>query len=107
MAVHPLTSWSLRGFRSILEETTFDLGGLTLLVGANSAGKSSVLHSLLTCAQTLGNPLADRPLVLNGPLVRLGLPDDVVHEAHGRQIEFGFSLEPHEEGRAAPSWRIN
>jgi len=99
MLTHPLASWTLRGFRSIRDKTTFELGGLTVLAGANSAGKSSVLHSLLMCAQTLGNPLADRPLVLNGPLVRLGLAEDTVHEASGRSIELGFGLVPVEDLR--------
>jgi predicted ATPase len=103
--IHPLTSWTLRGFRSIRDQTTFELGGLTLLVGANSAGKSSVLQSLLMCAQTLGNPLADRPLVLNGPLVRLGLAEDTVHEASGRHVELGFGLVPVEDLRVSPLWR--
>lgn len=105
IVTHPLTSWTLRGFRSIRDQTTFELGGLTLLVGANSAGKSSVLHSLLMCAQTLGNPLADRPLVLNGPLVRLGLADDTVHEASGRHVELGFGLRPVADLRVPGLWR--
>jgi predicted ATPase len=105
MAIHPLRSWTLRGFRSIRDQTVFELGGLTVLVGANSAGKSSVLHSLLMCAQTLGNPLADRPLVLNGPLVRLGLASDTVHEASGRHIELGFGLVPVEDSYASGMWR--
>lgn len=105
MARHPLRTWKLRGFRSIRDKTTFELGGLTLLVGANSAGKSSVLHSMLLCAQTLGNPLADRALMLNGPLVRLGLAEDTVHEARGRQVELGFGLEPVVELPGA--WRGN
>jgi hypothetical protein len=102
---HPLTSWTLRGFRSIRDRTTLELGGLTILVGANSAGKSSVLHSLLMCAQTLGNPLADRPLVLNGPLVRLGLAEDTVHEASEHSIELGFGLVPVEDLRGPGLWR--
>jgi predicted ATPase len=105
MPAHPLTSWTLRGFRSVRDQTTFELGGLTLLVGANSAGKSSVLHSMLMCAQTLGNPLADRPLVLNGRLVRLGLAEDTVHEASARRIELGFGLTRVEDLYGPGFWR--
>jgi predicted ATPase len=101
-ATPPLRSWSLRGFRSIGEATSFDLGTLNLLVGANSAGKSSVLHSLLLAAQTLSNPLADRPLVLNGHLVRVGLAEDVVHGATGGQLDFGFMLEAPGPERSEP-----
>lgn len=91
---HPLCRWRLGGFRSISETTGFDLGGLNILVGANSAGKSSVLHSLLMVAQTLANPLVERPLVLNGHLVRLGLADDIVHEHDESRLAVGFELAP-------------
>lgn len=91
---HPLSLWRLRGFRSIRDDTVFALGGLNILVGANSAGKSSVLHSLLMVAQTLANPQVDRPLVLNGHLVRLGLADDIVHESGSVELELGFELRP-------------
>lgn len=93
-ASYPLKSWTLGGFRAIREETHFELGSLNLLVGANSAGKSSVLHSLLLAAQTLAAPTADRPLVLNGPQVRLGWADDCVHEESEREITIGFDLDP-------------
>jgi predicted ATPase len=91
---YPLATWRLGGFRSIGEETSFELGGLNILIGANSAGKSSVLYSLLMVAQTLANPLSDRPLVLNGHLVRLGLAGDVVHGTERSSVRVGFNLEP-------------
>src|SRR4051794_35131647 len=89
-----LTSWCLSGFRSIGSSTRLELGGLNVLVGANSAGKSSLLHSILMTAQTLGNPLVDRPFLLNGPLARLGLPADVLHEGSSN-VTLGFELKPH------------
>lgn len=101
----PLQSWRLGGFRSIRDSTDFQLGGLNLLVGANSAGKSSMLHSVLMAAQTLGNPLADRPLVLNGPLVRLGLAEDTVHEQSDGRVTLGFALIPISGARQTGMWR--
>lgn len=83
------------------DRTCLELGGLNLLVGANSAGKSSVLHSLLLASQTLANPLADRPLVLNGRNVRLGLAEDTVHEASNQAISLGFSLRAVKTGSGA------
>ena len=91
---YPLKTWSLEGFRAIGEQTDFHLGGLNVLVGANSAGKSSVLHSLLLTAQTLSTPMADRPLVLNGTLVRLGLANDCVHEETGKELAISFAFDP-------------
>lgn len=55
-------------------------------------------------AQTLGNPLVDRPLLLNGPLARLGLPVDVLHEG-AAGIVVGFELRP-DPSIAARSTRV-
>lgn len=93
-ARYPLKSWSVGGFRSIEELTQFALGGLNVLVGANSAGKSSVLYSILMAAQSLESPVTDKPLVLNGPLARLGLPDDILHASEGRSFELALELNP-------------
>lgn len=101
---HPLCEWRLGGFRSIRDETRFELGGLNVLVGANSAGKSSVLQSMLLTAQTLGNPLSERPLMLNGPLVRLGLADDTVHEGGDGVVRVGFGLYPQAGGTGGVSF---
>lgn len=38
---------SIEGYKCFKEETTFELNNITLLTGANSAGKSSVIQSLL------------------------------------------------------------
>lgn len=65
-------SWSVRNFKAIdFAETP--LTGLVALAGANSSGKSSLLQSLLLMAQT-----GDQEVTLNGNLVRLGVPRDVV-----------------------------
>jgi len=103
--MHPLKFWSLKGFRAIRDETRLNLGDLNVLVGANSAGKSSVLHSILMTAQTLATPTADRALVLNGSLVRLGLPNDCVHEQTADEISIGFGLDPSQPKFARPALR--
>jgi predicted ATPase len=90
--VFPLARWEIGGFRSMRDTASLDLKGLNVLVGANSAGKSSILYSILMAAQTLGNPLADRALVLNGPLARLGLAEDCVHESGDGTLHVGFTL---------------
>ncbi len=55
------------------------LGPLTLLTGTNSAGKSSVLHSLALLRQSFDSDALPSLLVLNGELVTLGLGRDVLH----------------------------
>lgn len=64
--------WSVRNFKALTHAET-PLEGLTAITGANSAGKSSLLQSLLLVAQS-----ADQEVTLNGSLVRLGVPRDVI-----------------------------
>ena len=46
-----LRKWRLGSFKSINEVTEVDLAPLTVVVGANSAGKSSLIQSILLMAQ--------------------------------------------------------
>ena len=45
-------------------------------------------------AQTLGSPARDRPIVLNGELVKLGFPEDILHKGknQSQEIDLGFSI---------------
>lgn len=72
-----ISSWSLTAFKSIKSETTLSLSPLTFLVGANSSGKSSFVQSILLIIQSLSSGVADRAVVLNGPILRLGNFEDV------------------------------
>jgi predicted ATPase len=87
----PLQRWELSGFRSVRDELAVDLKPINILVGANSAGKSSVIQSILLAAQTLNSNWAPRALVLNGSLVQLGLPDDCLNEQAKGSFSFGFT----------------
>ena len=74
---------SIEGYKCFKEETTFELNNITLLTGANSAGKSSVIQSLLLLKKiskgsiTESNPWID--LDLNDPnyALELGKYDDI------------------------------
>ena len=65
-----ITSLSIAGFKSIVEEQTLEIRPLTLLAGANSSGKSSMMQPLLLLKQTLEAPYDPGPLLLNGPNVK-------------------------------------
>ena len=52
---------------------------ITLLIGANNTGKSSVLAPLLLLKQTLQANAADVALVTRGDLVNVGGFRDFVH----------------------------
>ena len=75
--VGPIDSISLTGFKSHRETTDIALRPLTLLAGANSSGKSSLLQPLLLIKQTLEAPFEPPPLFLGGPIVRLDNAEDL------------------------------
>lgn len=88
-----LTAWRLFNFKSVRDDTTIALAPLTVLAGANSSGKSTVLQSMLMIAQTLQSPVTERPIVLNGPMVRLGTFDDVrSYGSDAGAVLVGFKL---------------
>jgi AAA domain, putative AbiEii toxin, Type IV TA system len=67
---HAITTLSVAGFKSIVDEQTIEIRPLTLLAGANSSGKSSMMQPLLLLKQTLEAPYDPGPLLLNGPCVK-------------------------------------
>jgi AAA domain, putative AbiEii toxin, Type IV TA system len=62
-----ISTISVAGFKSILDEQTFTVRPLTLLAGANSSGKSSMMQPLLLLKQSLEAQYDPGPLLLNGP----------------------------------------
>lgn len=58
------------GFKSISNEQKIEIRPLTILAGANSSGKSSMMQPLLLLKQTLEAPYDPGPLLLNGPNVK-------------------------------------
>jgi hypothetical protein len=66
-----ITALSVSGFKSIVGEQTIEIRPLTILAGANSSGKSSMMQPLLLLKQTLEAPYDPGPLLLNGPNVKL------------------------------------
>lgn len=85
--------WSIKNFKGIsnasldIQEEKF-----SVITGVNSSGKSSIIQSLLLAAQSA---YSGEAIVLNGPLVRLGDPNDLVREASGQNhIELEVDLDP-------------
>lgn len=68
--VTSLTRITVEGFKSIREPATIELCPLTILAGANSSGKSSMMQPVLLLKQTLEAPYDPGPLKLDGPNVR-------------------------------------
>ncbi|MBN3508329.1 AAA family ATPase [Mycolicibacterium septicum] len=88
-----LRSWKLRNFKSVVN-TDIDFAPLTLIVGANSAGKSSLLQSILMMAQASSEETPGG-FPLNGPLVGLGAFEEArtdFEPRDGDQISIGAQI---------------
>lgn len=77
-----LTSLKLSNFKCF-DSLSLPLAPLVLLTGFNAAGKSTTLQSLLLLAQAFRFGGRSPELNLNGPLVRLGTPGEVMSSGKG------------------------
>ncbi len=73
-----ITCITVGGFKSIVQEQKIEIRPLTILAGANSSGKSSIMQPLLLLKQTLEAPYDPGALLLNGPNVRFSLVDQLL-----------------------------
>lgn len=90
-----LSEINIQNFKSLSNLGELDIKPITVLCGANSCGKSSILKSLLLVKQTIDNDSINRNIILNGPYVRLGDYKNVVFKNDVTKditIELSFSL---------------
>lgn len=73
---------SVKGYKSIAEERSIELNGLTILAGANSSGKSAFMQPLLLIKQTLENDFDAGSLMLDGPNVKLSDTKDIISKIY-------------------------
>src|SRR5579864_7724940 len=64
-----ITRIAVEGFKSISKKQSIDIAPLTILAGANSSGKSSIMQPLLLLKQTLEATYDPGPLKIDGPNV--------------------------------------
>lgn len=89
-----LKTWRLKNFKSFGDQPPIELSAINVLAGANSSGKSSIIQSILLLKQTLQYGSENRPIALNGPLLRLGSFQNVLnHESSDQVIQLGFDIE--------------
>ena len=70
MATPSIHEIRIKGYKSLAEETKLEIRPLTILAGANSSGKSSVMQPLLLLKQTLASPSDPGVMELAGPNVQ-------------------------------------
>ncbi|MBF0438256.1 MAG: DUF3696 domain-containing protein [Magnetococcales bacterium] len=84
-----LTHIHLTAFKCF-EALSLPLAPLTLLTGFNAGGKSTALQGVLLPTQGMRSSNRTASLSLNGPLVQLGTPEDVLRAGHR---DMGLSVE--------------
>ena len=101
-----LTAFSIANFKAFAATQRVPLRPITLMYGANSAGKSSVIHALALAHHAIetGNLDAQRTQI-GGESIDLGGFRQYIHgrvEEGRRQVELGFELDPRRlSGRVA------
>ena len=65
-----ITRIAVKGFKSISKRQSIDITPLTILAGANSSGKSSIMQTLLMLKQTLEATYDPGPFKIDGPNVK-------------------------------------
>lgn len=92
-------TYRLKNFKAFKDTGDMNMAPITVLCGANSSGKSSILKSLLLIKQSsverrsgLAKEVQSPPLLLNGEWTRLGSYSDMVHLKHRKSnVEFSWS----------------
>ncbi|MDB5345093.1 MAG: hypothetical protein JWP89_3470 [Schlesneria sp.] len=82
----------VEGFKSIGRRAEVEVRPLTLLAGANSSGKSSLMQAILLLKQTLDAPFDPGALLLNGPNVKFTSYDQLLHMGRARADQFTIGL---------------
>ena len=81
---------TLENFKCFQSETGIDFGKLTLLTGANSSGKSSILYSILGAIQSEEFPFQ---FSTNGKYVNMGDFNEIVYNHNkGKKIKLTYTF---------------
>lgn len=83
-----LLAIEVQNFKCYRERARLDLDPLTVIIGRNNSGKSTLIQALLLLRQTLRNPRAEVPLLFSGDVQATGL----------RELTWGWPPRP-EGGR--------
>jgi predicted ATPase len=87
-----ITEISVQGYKSLYEECSIEVRPLTILAGANSSGKSSIMQPLLLLKQTLEATYDPGALLLNGPNVHFTAATQLLSELSRSHHKNVFSI---------------
>lgn len=84
---------SVAGYKSLVNKQRIEIRPLTILAGANSGGKSSIMQPVLLLKQTIDAPYDPGSLLLGGPNVRLTSAAQVLSKKSGSSAVKEFTVE--------------
>lgn len=88
-----ITKIAVKGFKSIMDECEIEIRPLTILAGANSSGKTSIMQPLLMLKQTLEAPYDPGPLLIDGPNVQFTIAEQFLSiDSDGKRYD-NFQIE--------------
>lgn len=87
-----MKSFSVENIKSFKNLTEIELKPLTILVGRNSCGKSSLLRFPVVLSQTCDDD-SQSPLQLYGKLIDYGTFNDVIFDHQGKEIAFTLNYD--------------
>ncbi|WP_437287829.1 AAA family ATPase [Sorangium sp. So ce406] len=87
-----ISAIAVEGYKSLRQRTEVEIRPLTLLAGANSSGKSSVMQAPLLLKQTLETPYDPGALLLDGPHVRFTAAEQLLSRSGKRRLSDGFAV---------------
>ena len=82
----------LENFKSYRTLQRINVSDLSILLGANSSGKSSVLQALLLIKQTVECNSADINLLMSGKYVYLGGFQDILYDSSNLNVRIGVTI---------------
>lgn len=92
-----ITAIQVQNFKSIGKTPqTLQIRPLTILAGANSSGKSTLMQPLLLLKQTIESEFDPGPLRLDGPNVKFSEGSQIISRVHGSDktgFQFRFGLD--------------
>lgn len=99
---------SIKGFKSIKDEVRIDFHPLTIISGANSSGKSSIMQPLLMIKQTIESAYDQGPLKLNGENVKFTKAKQLFWMEGNKLDEAEFTIKFFiDDYEASVSYRLN
>jgi predicted ATPase len=87
-----ITKISVSGYKSIARKQTIEIRPLTVLAGANSTGKSSIIQPFLLLKQTLEETFDPGPILLSGPIVNFSSTSQILSRKPNGMSAQTFSI---------------